>query len=115
MKALAFLIVLLALPWSVQAQSHRFVDTTGHPPPQIDSIYTGPTFEVYYIDTVGWRVIKRDSVSVFPDSIPIDCWECIESYRMTIHRAPIIDTIIIAHFRTDAETTKIRKWRVGEK
>ena len=120
MKALITLIVLLALPFSVEAQSEHDLTWQDVFP---DTVWLIPTFEVYCIDTVGWEEVSRDSTT--HDFAVWDMGNVLPRYDnpaerktqwlITIKSRPILDTIIIAHFQADAETTKINKWRVRAK
>ena len=137
MKALIVLIVLLALPFSVQAESDLDASSTGLRM-LTDSIVSDtmptfrgrgivvdtsgitistPTFEVYYIDTVGWRLtFDNRTVTLLEDegAVPV-----VDSLWCRLFGEPLLEpvtkTVIVARFRTDAELMKIRKWRVREK
>ena len=127
---LVALTVLLALPFSLKGEDSLEVmlDDTRL---TLEDIDTMPTFKskpivvdtdpltsfvVYYIDTVGWCLAHAGHiVQIFDDGkmLTSDSGFFFPDYEQP-QIQPICSTIIIGHFRTDAETTKIKNWRVRE-
>lgn len=138
-KMLLTLAVLLVLPFSLKVKADDISDSTMNSTwimadwqfvpnsalldtsdiademigdTDIDTII-GSNRVVYYIDTVGFEIIKRDSTRWFGDAVSLqpdrETWE--ESWLITITRKPIIDTIIVGYFYADTKL-RIKDWRV---
>jgi len=80
-------------------------------------------YEIYYVDTVGWREVGRDSIrGTFENTEPrLVFWPEYENpaerkiqWLVTIKQRPICDTIIIGYFYTN-ETKDMHKWRVRKR
>ncbi len=139
-KVIIILAVLIALPFSPKADDSQDLtwgdiypdsvwtddgywvyedaeDSIGHL-----SIPTPPdSCAVYYIDTVGWREVSRDSseytwhLDGFTVFEPGPQWdnpaERKTQWIITVKSRPIIDTIIVGYFYTDTKL-RIKDWRV---
>lgn len=124
-RTLIILAVLIALPFGPKAQYEPPDDTAqvtwegSDHPIMPDSI---PTFVVFYIDTVGWKVVSRSTHKTSSDPSgwgsdmlhdPFEADTIRKEWEITeIVRRPKIHTIIVGRFRTDADPKQVKDWRV---
>lgn len=98
--------------WEITALALWIADSTD----AANMADTAETVEVYYIDTVGWKLtFDNRTVTLLEDEgvVPV-----VDSVWCRLFGEPLLEpvtkTVIVGHFRTD-KTAKIRKWRVREK
>ena len=104
------LTLLLLLPFAAKAGDAIEIDSTTHGYLSAD---TPPPFVVYYIDTVGWEQVSRDSVNVWCDwdSIPVN-FNAFDCFQISIRYKPKIDTVIAGYFYPFCKPNRIMDWRV---
>lgn len=126
------LLILLLLPFSVEAEdgpdstmNSNWILTDWEPftSPDIDTLRPPadtaimivglPTFVVYYIDTVGWRLtFDNRIVTLLEDegTVPVvdSLWCCLFGEPLL---EPVINTVIVGRF-TAKTSERVHSWRV---
>ena len=69
------------------------------------------TLIVYYIDTVGWTIHEHRGPAFTTSTTG---WDDGSITRIIDSLIPLIDTIIVGRFWTDADTKRIKDWKVME-